>query len=286
MLLIGATGKVGQNLVPLLTEAGVRPTVLVRDAVKAQAVFGSAVDYVEGDLADPTSLDGVFAGHDVVYLASGGTDKQAELEIAAVNAAAAAGVKRIVKISSPGSNLGEQAPITFSRWNGAVETAINATSIAPTYLRPSMFMTAFLGSAGTIAQGQYYSTNEDAKLTWVHPADIAAVAARALLDDAHANKAYSVTGPEALSGDEVAAEFSAVLGKPVQHIRIDDAAFKASLESFGLPQWTVDAYVEMSANGVRPGVFATVSQDVLAVTGNQPRTLASWIEENKTAFEG
>jgi uncharacterized protein YbjT (DUF2867 family) len=286
MLLIGATGKVGQNLVPLLTEAGARPTVLVRDVTKAQAVFGENVDYVVGDLSDAASLDGVFAGHDVVYLASGGTDKQAENEIAAVAAAAAAGVKRIVKISSPGADLGDSAPIAFSRWNGAVEAAINTTSIAPTYLRPSMFMTAFLGSAGSIAQGQYYSTNEDHKLTWVHPADIAAVAATALLDDAHADKAYSVTGPQALSGDEAAAVFAEVLGKPVQHIRIDDDAFRASLESFGLPQWTVDAYVEMSANGVRTGGFGTVSTDVLTVTGNQPRTLATWIEENKAAFEG
>jgi uncharacterized protein YbjT (DUF2867 family) len=285
MLLIGATGKVGQHLVPLLTEAGTRPTVLVRDEAKGRALFGANVDYVVGDLSDPASLEGVFAGHDVVYLASGGTDKQADNEIAAVTAAVAAGVKRIVKISSPGSDLGEQAPITFSRWNGAVETAINATTIAPTYLRPSMFMTAFLGSAGTIAQGQYYSTNEDYALTWVHPADIAAVAAAALLDDAHAHKAYSVTGPEALTGDEAAAVFTEVLGRPVQHIRISDDAFKASLESFGLPQWTVDAYVEMSVNGVRTGRFATVSNDVFAVTGNQPRTLATWIEENKTAFE-
>ena len=286
MLLIGATGKVGQNLVPLLAEAGVKPAVLVRDVAKAQAVFGENVDYVVGDLSDASSLNGVFAGHDVVYLASGGTDKQAENEIAAVTAAAAAGVKRVVKISSPGADLGDQATIAFSRWNGAVEAAISASSIAPTYLRPSMFMTAFLGSASTIAQGQYYSTNEDHKLTWVHPADIAAVAAIALLEDAYAHKAYSVTGPEALSGDEAAAAFTAVLGKPVQHIRIDDDAFRASLESFGLPQWTVDAYVEMSAKGVRTGRFATVSPDVFTVTGNQPRTLATWIEENKAAFEG
>jgi uncharacterized protein YbjT (DUF2867 family) len=285
MLLIGATGKVGQYLVPLLTEAGVKPTVLVRDVEKARASYGENVEYVVGDLSDAPSLDGVFAGHEVVYLASGGTDNQAENEIAAVTAAAAAGVKRIVKISSPGADLGENAPIAFSRWNGAVEAAINATSIAPTYLRPSMFMTAFLGSAGTIAQGQYYSTNEDHPLTWVHPADIAAVAATALLDAAHAHKAYSVTGPAALDGDAAAAALTAVLGKPVQHIRIDDDAFRASLESFGLPQWTVDAYVEMSTNGVRPGWFSTVSTDVLTVTGSQPRSLATWIEENKTAFE-
>jgi uncharacterized protein YbjT (DUF2867 family) len=285
MLLIGATGKVGQRLVPLLVAAGVRPTLLVRDVDKATRLYGDQVDYVKGDLADPASVDAAMAGQDVVYLANGQTDDQVALEKTAIDAAVKAGVKRIVKISAMAADLGKiDGPNPFARWHAEIEEYLAGSPLAVTILRPNMFDDNLLGSAAQIATGQLYSTTGSGRTAWVHPRDIAELAAAALLDDSHAGRVYNVTGPEALTHDELAERFTSILGTPVQHITIDDDAFRGALGSAGLPAWVVDAYVEMNARTVRDGLASTVSEDVPTVLGRPATSVDVWIEENRAAF--
>jgi NAD(P)H dehydrogenase (quinone) len=285
MLLIGATGKIGQHLVPALVVAGARPTVLARDVDRARARLGGDVDYVAGDLTSPGGVQLAMAGHEVVYLANGQTDRQVELETAAIDAAVGAGVRRIVKISAHGAEAGPADGVNvFARWHAEIERHLEATPLVATILRPNMFDDNLLGSAPQITQGQLYSAAEDGLSAWVDPADIAAVAAAALLDDAHAGRTYAVSGPEAISHDELAERFTAVLGRPVTHIRIDDDAFRSALTSAGLPGWTVDAFVEMNARGVRGGHFGEVSDDVPTVLGRPAAPVTSWIERNAAAF--
>jgi uncharacterized protein YbjT (DUF2867 family) len=285
MLLIGATGKVGQRLVPLLVTAGVRPTLLVRDVDKAHGLYGDQVDYVHGDLADAASVDAAMVGQDVVYLANGQTDDQVALEKTAIDAAVRAGVTRIVKISAMSANLGPiDGPNPFARWHAEVEDYLAGTPLVVTILRPNMFDDNLLGSAPQIAAGQLYSTTGNGRTAWVHPGDIAELAAAALLDGKHGGKVYEVTGPEAITHDELAERFTSILGKPVQHIAIDDDAFRGALGSAGLPGWVVDAYVEMSAKTVRDGLAGTVSNDVPNVLGRPATSVDAWIEENRGAF--
>jgi uncharacterized protein YbjT (DUF2867 family) len=285
MLLIGATGKVGQRLVPLLVTAGVRPTLLVRDVDKAHGLYGDQVDYVHGDLADAASVDAAMVGQDVMYLANGQTDDQVALEKTAIDAAVRAGVTRIVKISAMSANLGPiDGPNPFARWHAEVEDYLAGTPLVVTILRPNMFDDNLLGSAPQIAAGQLYSTTGNGRTAWVHPGDIAELAAAALLDGKHGGKVYEVTGPEAITHDELAERFTSILGKPVQHIAIDDDAFRGALGSAGLPGWVVDAYVEMSAKTVRDGLAGTVSNDVPNVLGRPATSVDAWIEENRGAF--
>jgi uncharacterized protein YbjT (DUF2867 family) len=205
MLLFGATGKIGHYLVPALTAAGARPTLFVREVDRARSRFGDAVDYLPGDLHDSTAVKTALAGQDVVFLANGQTDDQVALETAAIDAAAAAGVRRIVTISALGAQH-EQGSNVFARWHHEIEAHLSAAPLAGTVLRPNIFAANLLGSASQIAAGQLFSTTEDGRTAWVHPRDIAELAAAALLDDAHAGRGYEVTGPEALSHDELADE--------------------------------------------------------------------------------
>ena len=287
MLLIGATGKVGQRLVPLVVAAGVRPTLLVRDVDKARGLFGDQVDYVKGDLADAASVDAAMAGQDVVYLANGQTDDQVALEKTAIDAAIKAGVQRIVKISAMAADLGAiDGPNPFARWHAEIEEYLAGTPLTVTILRPNMFDDNLLGSAPQIAAGQLYSTTGTGRTAWVHPRDIAELAAAALLSDEHGGKVYNVTGPEAITHDELAQRFSSILGKPIAHITIDDDAFRGALGSAGLPAWVVDAYVELNARTVREGLAGTVSEDVPAVLGRPATSIDAWIKENEAAFAG
>jgi uncharacterized protein YbjT (DUF2867 family) len=221
----------------------------------------------------------------VVYLANGQTDDQVALEKTAIDAAVRAGVTRIVKISAMSANLGPiDGPNPFARWHAEVEDYLAGTPLVVTILRPNMFDDNLLGSAPQIAAGQLYSTTGNGRTAWVHPGDIAELAAAALLDGKHGGKVYEVTGPEAITHDELAERFTSILGKPVQHIAIDDDAFRGALGSAGLPGWVVDAYVEMSAKTVRDGLAGTVSNDVPNVLGRPATSVDAWIEENRGAF--
>ena len=284
MLLIGATGKIGRHLVPALVAAGVTPTVLVRDVDRAFETFGTSVHYVAGDLSDPTSLAAAFNGQDVVYLAVGQTDNQVALEKNAIDAAVAAGIPRIVKISALGAQIGVDGPNPFVRWHAEIEQYLAAAPIESTILRPNLFDDNLLGAAAQIAEGQLYSTAEDGLIAWIYPRDIADVAAVVLLDGSHTGKVYEISGPEAITYGELAERFTAILGKPVQRIGIDDASFQGALESAGVPAWLIQAYVELNASVRTSGVAGNVSDDVPTLLGRPATSIDTWIQENRSAF--
>jgi len=281
ILLVGATGKVGSKVAGELAARGTRARAFVRDPQAARAQLDGTVELVTGDLADVGSIGPALEGVEVAYLANGQTDRQVELETNFVAAAEAAGLPRLVKVTAPHARA--DGPHVFGRWQSQIEARIAESGI-PTTLRPTMFAENLLGSAPTIKEGKLYSTAESGRLAWVDPADVAAVATAAITDPAHAGKTYDVTGPEAIAYDELAERFSRVLGRPVEHVRIDDDAFHGALTAAGLPAWTVDAFVEMYARGVRGGHFERTSNDVERVLGRPPRSIDEWIEANREAF--
>ena len=283
ILLVGATGKVGSKVAAELAARGTRARALVRDPEAARAQLNGTVELVRGDLADVESIQAALDGAEVAYLANGQTDQQVELETNFVAAAEAAGLPRLVKVTAPHATA--DGPHVFGRWQSQIEARIGASGIPTTLLRPSMYAANLLGSAAGIKDGKLYSTAGDAKLTWVDPADVAAVAVAALADPAHAGHTYELTGPEAVDYDELAERFSRVLGRPIEHVRIDDETFRLALTEAGLPAWTVDAFVEMYARGVRSGGFERTSDDVERILGRSPRSIDQWIEANRAAFE-
>lgn len=113
----------------------------------------------------------------------------------------------------------------------------------------------------------------------MNAADIAAVIVAALLDPVHASQAYEVTGPEALTHDDIADRFTAVGAHRVQHVRIDDA-YRAALTEVGTPGWAADAAVEMFTRGARGGHCAVVTDHIEQVTGHPPRPVDAWIADN------
>ena len=284
MLLIGATGKIGRHLVPTLASAGITPTILARDVDRAFEALGPTAHYVPGDLSDPESLAAAFAGQDVVYLAVGQTDNQVALEKNAIDAAVAAGVQRIVKISALGAQIGVDGPNPFVRWHAEIEQYLADAPIASTILRPNLFDDNLLGSAAPIAQGQIFSTTGDSGIAWIYPADIAEAAAVALLDDSHAGKVYEISGPESLTYAELADRFTAVLGRTVQWIGIDDASFRGALESAGLPEWVITAYVELNSSIRTSDIAGNVPGDVPTLLGRPATSIDTWIQENRSAF--
>jgi uncharacterized protein YbjT (DUF2867 family) len=136
-----------------------------------------------------------------------------------------------------------------------------------------------------VRMGKLFSNYGDGKLPFVHPRDIAAVAVKALTSpDQHRNKAYPVTGGEALSMHDVAQLLSDALGRKIDYVPVSDGAAADSMRQHGLPAEVVNALMPFGKI-VREGRAAAVSPAVRNITGRDPLTYAAWVKEYAGAFQ-
>src|SRR6266540_923692 len=203
ILVTGATGNTGSELVRLLAEAGAPARALVRSPGKAASIERLGLETALGDFERPDTLDAAMAGCDHLFLLSPPNPHQPEQEHDAIDAAKRAGVGHVVALSVLGSS--PDASVPFGRWHGEIDRHLVESGLPYTLLLPSGFMQNFLASAQTVAeQGALYGMTGDSRTSYVDVRDVAAVAARVLTSPSHEGKAYALTGPEALSGAEVA----------------------------------------------------------------------------------
>ena len=280
ILVTGATGTIGGEVTRQLISAGVRPRLLVRDPAKAREFDGKA-DLVQGDLGDAASLERAMKGVEKLFLVAGGVDGQM-LEAKAVDAAKKAGVKHVVKLSVFGA---EDASITFARWHRPVEKQLEASGMAWTFLRPMNFMTNMLRNIDSIkGQGAFYQPTGDGKTSVIDPADIGAVAVKALTTPGHEGKAYLLTGPEALSGAEQAAVLTKALGREVKFVDVPPEAAKQGMAGSGIPAVYVDALLNLLA-AMKVGKTAQVTDTVQTLLGRKAGTFQDWARRHAAAFK-
>jgi uncharacterized protein YbjT (DUF2867 family) len=280
ILVTGATGTVGREVVAQLLAAGEKVRALSRDPSKAQ--FDNGVELVAGDLMKPETLPAAVAGVDRVFsLAVGPQIGVQEGNLA--QASKKAGVRRIVNISVLGA--GEAGRGGVAEWHSAGERAVQNSGIAWTFVRPGAFMSNALLWRGSIKNlGKVFSNYGDGKTTPIHPRDIAAVAVRALTAPGHEGKAYPLTGPQAISVAEQVRILSDAIGKPIEYVPITDEVAREQMQKAGVPSVYIDAMLPFGAH-VRAGKSSKVLDTVEQVTGKQPLTFADWAREHADAFQ-
>ncbi|MGH8773124.1 MAG: NAD(P)H-binding protein, partial [Burkholderiales bacterium] len=203
ILVTGAGGTVGTALMQELRAAGHKTRAAYHSPPKAEKAKREGREAVLLDFAKPETLPPALAGVEAVFLLGTGVRGQSEGEINVVNAAQAAGVKRLVKQSIWGA-ANEQ--FSLAKMHRAVERAVEASGLAWTFLRPNGFMQNFANDmAETIkARGAIYQPAADAQISHIDVRDIARVAARVLTSPGHEGKAYELSGPQALTYGEAA----------------------------------------------------------------------------------
>ena len=238
ILVIGATGAIGSQLVPQLIQAGQPVRVFTRNPEKA-AKFGSTVEVAVGNLDDEQSLIRAMQGVDRFFLITSSTQQDKN----ALAAAKQAGTAHVVKIST--QEAGWTPVEGHGHWHKEREDLIRASGLAWTFLRPTMYMNFALSWIPSIrSENAIYSAAGDGKLGPVDPWDVAAVAKAALTGPGHENVAYELTGPELLSFAEMASVLAMVTGRPVRHHTMSDAQQGEVFSKMGLPKYTVDGLVE------------------------------------------
>ncbi len=283
ILITGATGSIGSELVKQLSSKNISFKAMVRDKNKAADLAAlPGAEVIEGDFNDLASIEKALAGIDTAFLLTNSTDLAEKQQISFVEAAAKAGVKHIVKQSQWAAD--EASPVRFLRYHAIVEKKIQASGIAYTFLRPNLFMQGLLSFKQTIQQqGSFFASIGDAKVSIVDVRDIASVAVEALTNEGHENKIYNLTGPEALTHGQMAALLSEALGKPVSFIDVPSDVMLQGLLAAHLPQWMAEGLIEDYAHYSR-GEASEISNDIKNVTGKSPFDFKTFAKDYQNAF--
>ncbi|WP_405448762.1 NAD(P)H-binding protein [Streptomyces achromogenes] len=275
ILVTGATGNVGRNLVRELLDAGARVRALTRDPRRAGLPDG--VDVVRGDLTDAESLASALRGVERAFLFPVHGRLQAFLD-----AATRAGLKQVVLLSSQSVVDEHLSRERMGRLNAADEQSVIASGVPWTFLRPGPFMVNDLPWAwGVKAEGVVRAAYGDAATAPVDERDIAAVAARALLDDEHVGLAYELTGPQSLTQVERVRILGEVLGRELRFEELTPEAARERMTRH-LEAETVDSLLRMFAR--QAGTTVPVSTAVEDVTGRPAHTYAEWAAHHAGDF--
>lgn len=280
ILVTGATGNIGSALVQELIALGEDFAVMTsKPGVTIEGVVAR-----HGDFGSVESLTAAFKGIDTLFLLFPLVENKVELAKNAAAAAKAAGVKHIVRSSGAGAD--SSSTLALPRLQGEIDDVLAATGIATTFLRPNVFMQNYVSyQSQAIKDGTIYAADGGQAQSFVDVRDIAAVAARVLANPAtHAGKAYTLTGGEAVTGEQAAATISAAIGKPVTHVSIPTEAAVATMNQWGMPPFVVNVMDSLNKI-VSAGYASGVSADVENILGRKPRTFAAFVAEHVGAWK-
>ncbi len=281
ILVIGGHSKIGSALIDDLVARGEQVRAMVRSGESADS-SPAGVETVLGDLADRASLDAAMEGADKLFLLCGPTQDEVEFNQNATDAAAAAGLSLVVRSSILGAD--PNSPATFVRDHGISDAALRDSGLPHAIVRPNMFMENVPENyvPSIDENGNFYANAGQARLSMVDTRDVATVAAALLTESGHQEGIYDVTGPEALSYQDVAGKLSRHLGRQINFVDVPDDAVRQTLLGFGIGEWMagglVDLFQEYKRSGT-DGYAAAVADAVQRVTGRAPRSLDTMLEE-------
>ena len=282
MLITGATGTVGSEVVKRLSAHGIQVRAVTRDPRKVEAHRLPHVHVVHGDFEDVESMRRACAGVDRAFLVTNSTARTEEQQVAFTRVAHESGVQHIVKLSQLHADV--RSPGRFLRYHAAVEAAIYASGLTFTFLRPNLYMQGLLNFHQSIReQSTFYIAARDARISAVDVRDLADVAVAAPTTAEHDNKVYALTGPEALTFTEMAHQLSRAVGRTITFVDVPPASMQAALADLGFPAWQAEGLLEELAM-YRRGEAAEVEAGVRDALGRPPRAFAAFARDYAPLF--
>lgn len=286
ILVVGAAGNNGIAAIEALANkngSNVKVRAGVRSADKAAQIKARfpAIETAIFDLNDPGTLQAAFEGVTKIYIIPGNVENRAQHAKNAIDAAIAAGtVKQVVLLSVVGA---EWEAILFARQFREAEKYLESSGLPWTHLRTIWFQDNFFGWADGVKNGKLYFGIRDGKLAPLNVKDIGEAAAIILTTEGHTGKAYNLTGPELLSGNDIAAVFARVTGHAVDYVSPDEKTTYESLTDSGWPEWQAKGVLELF-EVFASNQAAVVTPDGAALLGRPLTRLEDFITANKSAF--
>jgi NAD(P)H dehydrogenase (quinone) len=267
----GASGHLGRRVTELLLDR-LDPSEVVAITRRPEALSDLAADVRRGDFDDPATLVAAFSGVERVLLISADVvGRRVAQHRSAIDAAAVAGVSHVAYTSI--ANPAEGNPAGVVPDHRATEQALRDSGLAWTFLRNNIYAEYQIPTAADAVAARRLVTNAgDGRTAYVSREDCAAAAAAVLATDGHEGRAYDITGPDAVSADDLAAIAAELAGVEVEVVRLEDEAYVAGMVEAGLPESAARLFASFGT-AAREGWLDDASPAVEDLTGRPPRPL-------------
>jgi uncharacterized protein YbjT (DUF2867 family) len=277
ILVTGATGNVGSQIVNQLLAQGHKVRVFTRDAAKVAQL--KKVELAPGDFTQPDTFAKAVTGVDAVFMMNGALDGQLFRQLMSI--VKDAGSPRVVFLSSLFAN---DPDLRIGQLHKDKEEALRDSGLPYAIVRAGGFMSNAYQWIGTIkAEGAVYNAMGDGTTNPTDPEDIAAVAVHALTAPVLTETVFEVTGPALLTAAEKVSILEKYVGKPIRTIDVAPEKAVEGLKANGIPAH-VAAALGQSFEAIRAGRVTQLTDTVQSVTGRPPRTFEQWAQEHAARF--
>ncbi|MGO0059674.1 SDR family oxidoreductase [Brevibacillus fluminis] len=274
ILVTGVTGNVAGEMPPLLQKAGLPFIAAARNPEKAREQLGGSIEYIAFDFEAPETFRPALEQSDKVFLIRPPAISDIRRLVPFLTACKQAKVRHIVFLSLLGA---EKMPFVPHR---KIEACILKAGIPYTFLRASFFMQNLSTTHRDEIRNEnmIYVPAGNGRTSFIDVRDIAEVAVRAFHDPQHLNQAYSLTGFEALTYNQVAEIFSSVLGRTITYVSPPPSQFRARLIERGVPKDMATVMVGIYVTA-RIGLAKKVTPDIERILGRKPISMHTFIED-------
>lgn len=281
---LGATGKIGSQVIQFLSAAGIPGRALTRNIARATPYPG--ITWIAGDMNDDEMLLTLLQGCKKLFLNSGVDQNMASLQSHIIDLAKASGIEYILKLSTPAAKPDAKDPL--GAWHWQVEEYLKQSGLHWNVLQPQSFMQNWLGDmAATIKSARIiYDTASEGKKAFIDTRDIGEVAVALFMEPADwINTIIPISGPALVSYYEVAAAFSEAIGEKVTYSDLSPDEFFALKLKKGMPDWLIKTFLAVS-NNQRLGLAEKWrTENASRIMGKPGRTVPDFARDHLAAFK-
>lgn len=278
ILVIGPTGNIGQEVLKTFTKKNIAVKAMTKDVTKVKNT--ETIEWIFGDFTKAETLDKSFHGIEKIIVITPANEDMVFHQTNILEAAKRNQVKHFIKLSSLYNT--PKPENTLAKAHDTIEQKIKNSNIAYTFIRPNIFMQTLLGRI--TEKGVLMSLSGNAKISFTDAQDIGVVLANVALNDKHLNKAYNISGPEALSYKDIATVLSKKLNTKITTKNIPAFLGKFGMKKSGISPWLANAYVELFKEAKHGKCDNIHSQTIKEITGNSAHNFEEFSTNNLNKF--
>jgi uncharacterized protein YbjT (DUF2867 family) len=283
---IGATGNTGRATVRELKGLGENPLCIVRNADKAREVLGVDAKTALAEITDRAALEKAFKGIKSVFVVTGHNPQLVEQQTNVIDAAKAAGVDFLVKVSGGKAVIKPDAESVVFRGHYAIEEHLKKSGLKWAILRPGLFMQNTFTVAPMIKSDSKMVTPfpKNVPMCFIDVRDTGALGARVLRDpEKYAGRVYDFTGAKT-SYEEFAKVFSEVLGRPITYVAATLEQAEQGMRSRNMPDWLIAHLLAVARAGAAGAFAEEMTGPIRDIVGRAPLTTRQFVEAHKAMF--